>query len=59
MLGSCSALARRARGLSRKLTLVITGLSGGAWQRVDNRLGLKFSDFVDQGTVDRVVVSIF
>ena len=32
---------------------------GSAWQRVDDHLGLKFSDFADRGTLDRVVVSVF
>ena len=31
----------------REMTLVIVGLSGGAWRRVAGRLDLKFSGLVD------------
>ena len=44
---------------ARVLTLAIIGPSGGAFQRVDNHSGPKFSGFVDRGTLDRVVVSFF
>jgi len=32
--------------------------SGGAWMRVVNPLGLKFSGFVDLGPLDRMVASV-
>ena len=41
------------------LILVIAGPSSRAWRCVDNHLGLKFLGFVDQGTLDRVAVSVF
>ena len=38
---------------------MITSPSGGACQRVDDHLGMQFLGFVDRGTLDQVVVSIF
>ena len=39
--------------------LVIAGHSGWAWRCVHDLLSLKFSGFVDRGTLDRVAVYVF
>ena len=44
---------------AREMTLLITGPSGGAWQRVAHRLWPKFLGFVDRSTVDLLVLSVF
>ena len=68
MLGACVSAWRvgarvmmkvRRRVRARDMTLVISVRSGGAWKRVAHRLGPKFLCFVDRGTVDLLVLSVF